>query len=276
MLSETLASLVRQTVLPQQIVLALPGEDHVAEIPPEIRDRVQLVFGPKGLAIQRNAGIDATDVRSDLISFIDDDIELAPDYFAHVCQHFSQHEQIAAFDGVEGGHTQDRAKARQILAACHGNEKHRFIESRTLYGCNMNARSGIARRVRFDENLALYGWMEDHDFGFRCGEYGKVGRYTACRCVHLSSPDGRISEARYGYAQIMNPTYLYRKGSYGPLWKVFRKNIFPAMAKNTLKFFDRPRSGARCRRGRFRGNCIAIGHILTGRIDPRNVQNVRE
>lgn len=274
MLTETLESLANQTRPPDELILSTTKPADVGDIPERLRPFTRVITGPASSTRQRNAGIDASGAACDAISFMDDDVELAPDYLAQVAKFFGDRPDVFAFSG----HVADlpagtRAEARRLLGI---PSEASFTGADGLYGCSMNVRRATALAVRFDERLSLYAWMEDYDFGRRCQAHGKVGFYTGCRLVHLGCPSGRVSEARFGYAQIMNPTYLFRKGTYGPARKLFVDNWLRALAANTLLAFEAASPGRRTHRGRLRGNLIAISQILTGRVNPEGIARVRD
>ena len=70
-----------------------------------------------------------------------------------------------------------------------------------------------ARSVRFDENLPLYGWLEDVDFSHQLSRTGKIVDVSAVAGVHLGIKMGRTPGKKFGYSQIVNPIYLIQKGS---------------------------------------------------------------
>lgn len=76
----------------------------------------------------------------------------------------------------------------------------------------MAFRAEAAATVRFDEKLPLYGWLEDADFA--AWVPGVLGRTNAFYGVHCGVKHGRDANARrFGYSQVSNPAYLWRKGS---------------------------------------------------------------
>lgn len=274
MLTETLESLASQTRPPDEVILSATKAADVGTIPESLRLRTKVLTGPASSTRQRNAGIDAAFPACDVISFMDDDVELAPEYLSQVAQFFGERPDVAAFSG----HVVDlpagaRAEARRLLGV---PSETGFKAADGLYGCSMNVRRATASAVRFDERLSLYAWMEDFDFGHRCLPHGAVGYFSGCRLVHLGCPSGRVSEARYGYAQIMNPTYLYRKGTYGPAGKLLVGNWLRALAANMLYAFEPISPGRRTHRGRLRGNLIAISQVLAGRVNPEGIARVRD
>ena len=80
----------------------------------------------------------------------------------------------------------------------------------------MSVRLDLARRHRltFDEQLPLYGWLEDVDFSRRVAGYGRVVKVSAARGVHLGVKAARQRGVQLGYSQVANPVYLMRKGTY--------------------------------------------------------------
>ncbi len=78
---------------------------------------------------------------------------------------------------------------------------------------------------------------------------------------------GRVSGERFGYSQIVNPLYLIRKGTVPAAFAL------PLMGRNIAANLVRsmwPESYID-RRGRLRGNLIAIAHVLSGRIEPEYI-----
>ena len=75
----------------------------------------------------------------------------------------------------------------------------------------------LAHGLRFDENLPLYGWLEDIDFARSIAPYGRVVKSMLLRGVHLGVKRGRTSGVKLGYSQIANPLYMLEKGHFVPL-----------------------------------------------------------
>jgi GT2 family glycosyltransferase len=164
---------------------------------------------------------------------------------------------------------EDRAAARNALA-----EPVIALEvtpASGLYGCSMNVRREILQLEQFDERLRRYGWLEDADFGVRVRRRGAVGSTSSCRLYHLRSPQGRISGRAFGFAQIMNPFYLARKGTlpWQQAWvshgaKVFASNLRGSILGN----------GNIDHRGRLAGNLLAFRKLATGRFVPEEIDSL--
>ena len=137
------------------------------------------------------------------------------------------------------------------------------------YGCNMSFRLEPVRRqgILFDENLPLYGWQEDIDFSMRVRPYGRIMNAAALRGVHLGIKLGRTSGVRFGYSQIANPIYLIRKGSMS--WRHASKLMWRNIAANMGRsLFPEPWVD---RKGRLKGNLLALIDMLRGRISPGRI-----
>jgi hypothetical protein len=87
------------------------------------------------------------------------------------------------------------------------------------------------------------------------------------RGVHLGLKAGRVSGDRLGYSQVVNPIYLIRKGSVPASFAL--PLMFRNLAANLARSFW-PEAWVD-RRGRLRGNLLALCHVLTGRIEPEHV-----
>jgi hypothetical protein len=135
----------------------------------------------------------------------------------------------------------------------------------------MNIRRQVFDHISFDERLPLYGWLEDADFAARSQHLGKQGTYDACRTVHLLEQKMRLSGVRFGYSQIMNPYYLWRKGSV-PLKEVLLNHWLKGIGSNTLGLIRR--DVAIDRLGRLHGDFLALWFILHGRIEPEYIEKL--
>jgi GT2 family glycosyltransferase len=121
--------------------------------------------------------------------------------------------------------------------------------------------------LSFDEALPLYGWQEDIDFSRQLATLGRIVDVSTLRGVHLGAKGGRTSGVRFGYSQIANPVYLIRKGTMSlsfaaPLvWRNLLANLYGSFRPEP--WIDR--------RGRLKGNCLALCDLVTGRISPQRI-----
>lgn len=264
-LAETIAELAKQSLMPTQLLLVCPSREDAPDVVPGVS--FSFIESPKGLTKQRNVGIDHIDETADLIAFLDDDIELASDYFEKAAELFSERDDavlltgnIAAEGAPLGGI--ERSAARAAIANAAPSTEWDPIGH--TYGCNMVVRAQVARKTRFDEDLPLYGWLEDRDFGRRAGEYGEVGWYGGCVAAHLGVSSGRVSGARYGYSMVVNPIYLWRKGTMN--FRETAVHVLRALGGGVRWAVKRDHSLGRS--DRLRGCLIGLGLVLRGRIEP--------
>jgi GT2 family glycosyltransferase len=281
MLAQTLAQIGRQARLPDQVIIcpstdADCDESGLSALPYDC----QLVRGPRGLSAQRNA-IVAAAATCDVLVFFDDDFYPASDYLEKLEQLFNAEPDIVGATGhvlVDGAisHGVTHAEALAILAAHQppaGDSAKRW-DVYNLYGCNMALRMALvqAHKLRFDERLPLYGWLEDVDLSRQIARYGRLIKTRALAGVHLAIKNGRSSGLRIGYSQIANPWYLMWKGTLAP--KRALRQVSRNLAANAYRAIH-PEPWID-RRGRLQGNALATLHLLTGRLDPRKVLELHQ
>jgi GT2 family glycosyltransferase len=129
----------------------------------------------------------------------------------------------------------------------------------------------LAHGVQFDVNLPLYGWLEDIDFSRRMACHGRIVNCSSLLGVHLAIKRGRNSGVQFGYSQVANPLYLLRKGSMSAAYSL--RHIAGNLSKNMLHSF-KPEPWVD-RRGRLKGNLMAMGDLFVGRLDPRRISMLR-
>lgn len=285
--SETLRSLIpflnAQTQAPTQLILAVTARedadfDLAYLLAPHIPGEV--IYGPPGSSKQRNAGLDHLRDDIDLVVFYDDDF--LPSRFAleNIAAAFAQNPDVSGMSGhllADGIHSQGVSffEAKAMIEAW--DEAHNPQENKRdvtisdyvgLYGCNMAVRRSAIADLRFDERLPAYGWLEDLDFGARLP--GRTVMTDAFSGVHLGTRSGRETNGELlGYSQVVNPHYLYRKGSITRSHAALRasKNLAANLAKSL-----RPEPWVD-RSARLRGNLIGIRDLLTGQADPGRIEH---
>ena len=276
-LALTLQQLAHQTVSPYRVLVCPASpEDFDESALPDLGAPVIRVTGPRGLCAQRNAILaEASDF--DVLLFLDDDFYPAPDYLACLAQVFTAHPDIAIVtshpehDGAAGpGLTHDFAiAALSTRQPTETDGPGEVLGTYGGYGCNLSVRLSVvfAHDLCFDENLPLYGWLEDVDFSRRVAPFGRVVASTQLYGVHLGTKHGKTSGVRLGYSQIANPIYMVRKGSMTPAYAY--KQLLRNVLKNVVRaLYAEPWVD---RRGRVKGNILALVDLLKGRMDPRRI-----
>jgi GT2 family glycosyltransferase len=275
-LAETIAFLAKQKRQPDRIIVAYAEPEDVG-FAPERFPHVTFIQSELGLTRQRNAILNLARDCSVLL-FIDDDFYLDPHYLETTERFFNDNPMVVATTGrvladdVKGpGLTVEQAKS--ILAGNDAAEWEQQVSPRyCVYGCNMALRMAPIREhaLRFDETLPLYGWYEDWDFSRQLAEFGSIVHVSNACGVHLSVKIGRTTGVRMGYAQVANPIYLARKGTF-PWSHVFRFIVGPCL-KN-LVWSVKPEAHVD-RLGRFCGNLAAFRDLLMGTLSPRQITNL--
>ena len=272
LLNRVLDHLDGQTRAPDEVIVSAPDETHVLPFKAK-KFPISYVFGRQGLCAQRNQAMVRAINRSDIITFFDDDFLPADQYLNRLTKAFHEHPDWAVIMGhavADGsrnaGYTFEEGLAALRLAE-EEEQPPRFADQVGAYGCNMSVRSSQIGDLRFDERLVLYGWQEDIDFSVRIGLYGRNVKSSGLRGVHLGTKSGRTSGVRFGYSQIINPVYLARKGSMS--WrhaaKLMWRNIAANLARSLVPepWIDR--------KGRLKGNILALVDIARGRISPDRI-----
>ncbi len=120
-------------------------------------------------------------------------------------------------DGIVGPGL-DVAAARAVLALFKPSPLLQPLkEEYNAYGCNMAVRLAPIREhaLRFDENLPLYGWLEDVDFCRQLTPYGRIVKKLADDWRSISATN---TVALRGSALAIHrspiPSILWRKGTF--------------------------------------------------------------
>jgi GT2 family glycosyltransferase len=278
-LSETIESLMcGQLVQPREIIVSVFDRAHAPEkisANPAVR---VVVSNKQALSAQRNVAIQS--VRTPYTLFLDDDVEIAPNFIESMENILDEAEDVVVatgfvvVDGVRSDTGIDRKSAR--AAALNYVREHEDCECELGYGCNLFVRTSVFDQVIFDENLPLYGWLEDLDFSTNCLQHGRIIRHAGTCVAHLGTPSGRMSGLKFGYSQVVNPLYLWRKNGTPSLANVVFAHWLLPVARNLRRTLMRVPGNRSDRTGRFKGNLIGFYHLLAGKIDPSYIVHLRE
>ena len=271
-LAERLAD---QTRPPDHVYVVGASEGDIAAVAP--RPGVTAFVGRPGSCAQRNDGLDAGAGESDAFVFFDDDFVPSRFWLERLTALLAARPDIVAVNGAvleDGAKTAgldpDRAWARverQDRDADAGAPLDAGFEVDPEpfgYGCNIAFRGAAARGMRFDERLPLYGWLEDRDFTTRIRRHGLYGRAPTLWGVHMGAKTGRTPGVKLGYSQIANAAYLVEKGS---VTRGFAVNLAGRNILANLAHSLRPEPWID-RRGRLRGNLIALADVARGKARP--------
>jgi GT2 family glycosyltransferase len=273
-LSETIDSLVGgQSIPAHEIFVSVFNQEHVTERTKATSGVRVVVSARQGTSAQRNAAIKV--VQTPYTLFLDDDVELAPNFIESMERLMEEVEDAVAAtgfvvaDGAQGDIGLDRSVATSAAVNYMPEQDNRDCEQG--YGCNLFVRTRIFDEVLFDENMPLYGWLEDLDFSTNCLRYGRIIMNAGTCLAHLGTPSGRMSGLRFGYSQIVNPFYLWRKNGRPGLTHVVLAHWLVPLARNVRRTVIKIPSDRTDRANRFRGNMIALRHLLMGKVDPSHI-----
>ncbi|MGH6807545.1 MAG: glycosyltransferase family 2 protein [Ensifer adhaerens] len=277
-LSAVLPLIARQTRQPDEIFVSLSSpEDMDPSCTDGLACPVTVILSERGLCRQRNRILAAVD--ADIILFLDDDFLMAPSYVDELVGLFLSQPDVVMCtgtviaDGIIGpGISIDAGLEMIEVGLPQPDRTETFAPIYSAYGCNMAVRTAAIRRggLRFDENLPLYGWLEDVDFSRLVAKQGRVVRSSRLLGVHLGTKKARTPGVKFGYSQIANPIYLMRKHTMSIRHATVQmgRNLIANSVKvwNPEPWVDR--------KGRLRGNARAFLDLLTGRLAPQNVEGL--
>jgi GT2 family glycosyltransferase len=215
--------------------------------------------------------------RYSTIVFFDDDFVPSRFWLERMTEIFESRPDVAGLTGTvlaDGTRTEgiklDAAQAMVRLRDAdpsHGGVLHEHFAYGSNVGCNMAYRYSAIRDITFDERLPLYAWHEDSDFRGQVERRGLFVRADELWGVHLGHKQGRHYGLTLGYSQIANAVYLARKGTVPArfLADIAGRNL----VINALRSF-RPEPFVD-RRGRLRGNLMALADLMRRRITPERI-----
>lgn len=276
LLAKILEILDDQTRPPDEVIVSAPDASHVAPFTPK-HFTLTCVYGPKGLCSQRNRALQSVRDRADIVTFFDDDFVPSRSYLEGLIATFEQNPHWAVINGAlvaDGAKSATGYSFETGLAMLRAAELSRAEAELSrisfnpgAYGCNMSLRTAHIGDIRFDERLPLYGWQEDIDFTSQLGRHGDIVSVGWLLGVHLAEKSGRVSGVKFGYSQVSNPIYLIRKGTMPAAFglKLMLRNLAANLVKSVWpeRLVDR--------RGRLRGNILALAHLMRGRVEPEYI-----
>ena len=233
-LSDTLNSIMQQSLLPRVIYVIDQSNDEltykVCTGFTLVEYRHSLI---KSATNARNIGIKASEEREVFFwVFLDDDVELLPDYFRNMAATYSNFSEVI---GVTGWTITPSQKPWGIISnflrtiGCfdHYSNTMRvlpnflatslkrcpketcFIE--WMPGCSMSARNLIHNNEYFDENLILYALGEDRDYSYRLSKKGKMILDPSIELLHKVTPSGRMLTHKKIFMTTVHQYYLMKK-----------------------------------------------------------------
>ncbi len=231
----TLETLLRQSVLPQELIIVDQSRNDESEV--AVRQllagsaqgkSITLQYrrdpGINGLAIARNVALSMSN--SEVILFLDDDVVLEDDFVERLLSGYVEDPQLGGISGIITNYTPGDLGHRLWQAIfVHGpfrDERqaiyHRAEELRhsgripvTRFGGGlMSFRTSAIAGVKFDENLRGASEGEDVDFCMHLPPGTRLAIDPRARLVHNASPTGRRTE-HWSAAVVRGTSYLYHR-----------------------------------------------------------------
>ncbi|TVS06172.1 MAG: glycosyltransferase [Rhodobacteraceae bacterium] len=270
-----LPHVARQTVKPDRVIIAIAEPSDVN--PDDLVLPAEVVVGERGCSRQRNAVLDRVGP-DDIVIFIDDDFLMAPNFCEEVRNLFDQNPSVVMATGhviADGiiGPGFGFEEAEHLLSQQEVVSKPKLRPVYNCYGCNMVLRAGPALEhgVRFDANLPLYGWLEDLDYSRQMAAFGEIVHSNTLQGVHMGTKVWRTPGLKLGYSQVANPSYLVWKGTMS-----FPRAIRIMLRNLGMNLLRSPRPEAWVdRRGRLRGNLLALKDLASGRLCPQRAEKLK-
>ena len=268
--------LYRQTRRPDQIFVIASATEDLADLA-STNQSLTLTVGRPGLTRQRNDGLALLASKFSYVVFFDDDFVPSVFWIERMSRTFGERPEIAGMtgsilaDGIHGPGIPLEEAIGQVddldtLAPDGAPLQQPFPYGHNV-GSNMAYRLSAVRGLRFDERLPLYGWHEDSDFRGQVEKRGLFVKTPDLWGIHLGHKAGRVNGTMLGYSQIANVAYLARKGT------VPGRFLLASGMRNVLSNLLRsPRPEPFIdRRGRLRGNMLALRDMVLGRLSPERV-----
>lgn len=232
-LQKCISSIINQTRLPDELILIDDGNIDEQVFKTLHDHNIKYVFYKKdipGLTTSRNIGVNLA--RSDIITFVDDDVVLDKDYIATVMSAFEQ-DKAGSIGGITGTLINGKQGVERNLLRLFfldGNKPGTILPSgigvlvktsnisaptevQWLSGSNMSYRKSVFTNYRFNEvNYQDYAWGEDREFSFRVGTQYKLVALPNAKLIHAKTPVNRVSSRTFGFMETYN-LYLFFRSS---------------------------------------------------------------
>lgn len=242
-LTVAMESLMRQTLFPEEILIVdQSDDDRTREAVRVIQTKHPAQAGifkyfhrtEKSTARARNFG--TGNVAGDIVSYLDDDVELLPDYYEKIACYLTDN---PSWGGVSGNLIQEdllrgakgvlrrflwkffllntgdgRMTASGFGYPIYDRRVKHLTRVELFHGCNMNFRRRALGDERFDEWFVGYSYREDAEFSYRVSERAPLWMAPDARLYHHESAKNRLDHERLKNMEIRNYYYVFRKHKY--------------------------------------------------------------
>lgn len=230
-LEKCLASIAKQTVMPEECIIVDQSDNEKTRELFEATDlgptrKVYAHQKTKSLILARNNGIKRA-AKTEFLCFLDDDLELFPDFFEKLMHPFRAYPErdyaggMGTFEALEW--KRDRFSEFFLLPHYGSGKfltngqptfphwKQEFCEVEFLSGGITMYRTEIIKRFMFDERLIGYGYGDDVDVSYRVSREYKLFYEPKAKCKHDTHSTGRDPGKIHRKYQLQNAYYLMEK-----------------------------------------------------------------
>jgi GT2 family glycosyltransferase len=228
--------------------------------------------GPPAITTARNHGIDATD--GDLLTFLDNDVTISPDYLERIGAALAADPKAIA----AAGHVTNlipMGRFKRGIAIAFGLNRRTPGDCRLLpnlnttypmvlstsklvdwmWGCNMTVRREAFQRVRFETQFTRYSLYEDIEFSLNLQRAFPDRHILMVEGARLQ--DVRSDEARLGFEDVLrmrtiNRLYIMHKHGRKPAFAVPRL-LWTDLGGLAVKLASEPKQVPSGLRGLVRG-----------------------
>ena len=235
-----LESIACQSVLPDELIIVdssdvplLAQQNFLAIFNEQTFAHTRLLYRhtKPGLPHQRNVGIDIA--REDIIYFFDDDVVLEPEYIKEMQRIFAGQPKYAGGSGAitniapykwtfryfvrslflfQRNYASGNFTSSGMPTHTYGTTAFKDVEA--VSGCCCAYRTTICKKIKFDEYLERYAYMEDCDFSKRVSKNQKLFYNPYAKLAHYQSPLNRERLVDFRTMFSHHYTYLFFKNFY--------------------------------------------------------------
>ncbi|MCX8062878.1 MAG: glycosyltransferase family 2 protein [Anaerolineales bacterium] len=264
-LEQCIVSIIRGKRLPNEIMIIDDGNLDPSLIQKTLQNsNIQFHYrqkSPPNVNISRNLAVSIAN--GDILSFLDDDVILDPNYYLVVMQAFEEdkEQRIAGITGAIKMNTHPlkrvflrlfglesnqpgRVQSCGAVTLVRAGEIHQPIKVDWLSGCNMNFRRWVFDLYHFDEQDSGYIWGDDRDFTYPIGQKYLLVALPNAILVHKKSPVSRSSAKNLGRMEIFHLGRFFVKNlpQRPKNWSALGWAFWGIILKNTLSILNPSKS----------------------------------
>ena len=227
-LARCLESIESSKRIPDEILIVdssdLGSRINESKVPQLLRSLTRLIFTEPGLTAQRNLGLENISDECQVVHFIDDDVQVLPDYFSQLELQLKKGGDI----GVTGNQVNvgnpflgklPALRYGEVMPSgtaigVYGEKNIKNVE--WLPGCSMSFLLASIEGLKFNELLKGYAIGEDVDFTYRVSLRGPLSYVPLAELKHNMSSTNRIQYRKLQGVEILN-RYMFVKTRLGKL-----------------------------------------------------------